>query len=192
MIRAFNYHTGGVVNKVDNVVRTFSCAYSAADTLAGIYVSDSVINGDSILGTYLDTVTVAKTSISAMTVTTICHIGSAAGLLSLVIILLFNYVARAVASNICNLFHYVCCFNTEDGCDFFCCAIASGNTKVGSLSFALGESFCIAVAAAVSACATVCAGQAVTDSERFLILINAEEDRGKREYNCTYYSYNEK
>ena len=63
VVGAFNYHTGGILDKVDNTVGTLSYADATADTLSGVNSCHTVLHGDSILGTSHSTVAVAETRV---------------------------------------------------------------------------------------------------------------------------------
>lgn len=71
VVRAFYHNSGGIVDEVDDAVGTFANTDATTDTLAGVYVSDAILDGNSILGTYSRTVTIAKAGKIARLVTTI-------------------------------------------------------------------------------------------------------------------------
>ena len=81
MIVTLNYYAGNILNEMDYTVGTGRSAKTAADALLGIYLGyASVGDHDSISGTNLGAVTVAKTSKGAESVTCEVHICRLTGL----------------------------------------------------------------------------------------------------------------
>ena len=184
VVGALNYHTGSILDKVDDTVGTLSYTNATADTLSGVNSCHAVFNGDSVLGTSNCTVAVAKTSVVTHLVTAVNHICGEAGLVSLVLELSFGRVAGTVAGNVCNLLNNVCRLNAEDSCDLLSGVVAAGNTKVGGIGSLVSEGLSIAVTAGVAAGATIGAGQTLTDSDSGLILLYRKEYCGKGEEQC--------
>ena len=112
---ALNNNAGGIVDKVDDVVGTGLCTKAATDTLLGIDLCNAsvVVNGDSIAGTNLDTVAVAKAGKGTVTVTGIVHIRSNTGLNTVVNILSLLGLTSAVTSNVGYLRGNVACCKTQ-------------------------------------------------------------------------------
>ena len=175
LVGALNDNAGGVVDEVDDTVGALAYTDATADTLAGVNVSYAVFNGNSLLGTNSCTVAVAKACEGAVLVTAVSHVGGKAGLVTLVVALSGCSVARTVAGNECNLLNNVLCLNAEDGRDILCGAVATGHTEVGLVGRLFSKSFSIAVASGVTARATVSTGQAVTDSNSGLVLLDSKE-----------------
>ena len=192
LVGALNDNAGGVVDEVDDTVGALTHADAAADTLAGVYTRYTVFNRDSVLGTNARAVTVAKASIGTELIAAVRHIRGKAGLVTLVVALSGCDVARAVAGNVCNLFYNVLSLNTEDSCDLLCGTVTAGNTKVGLVCLLFCESLCIAVASGVTASTAVCTGQAVTDGEGGLVLLNSEEDARYGKHRCAHNTDTEK
>ena len=189
VVRALNDNTLGIVDKVDDTVGALSYTDTAADTLLGVNSGNAVLNFDSILRTNNSAVTVAKTSIGAESVAAVRHISGEAGLVALVVVSLFNNVASAVAGNVCNLLYNVLRLNAENGGDILRGFVSSGNAEIGSIDLALCKSLCISVTARISASAAVSTGKRVTDSEEFLILLDAEELIGNGKNDSTNNRY---
>ena len=185
VVRALDNNAGGIVDKVDDVVGAGTCANTAANTLTGVNLCHAVDNADGIFGTYGGTVTVAKAGIGAEAVTAVSEVSVLAGLDAHVLVLLLYDVAGAVAGNVCNLFYNVLRLNAEDPCDILCRGVTARGTKVCSGFGSICESLRISVTAGVATSAAVCTGEAVTDSNEFLILFNSEEDVGNGKKNGT-------
>ena len=62
VIGALNDHSRGIVYKLDNIIGTFTGAYSTANAFSRINMRYTVEEADSILRTYPYTVAVSKTS----------------------------------------------------------------------------------------------------------------------------------
>ena len=192
LVGALNNNAGGVIDEVDDTVGALAYADAAADTLSGINLCYTVIDGDSVLRTNHSAVAVAEAGEGAELVTAVCHICGTAGLVALVVALSGSCVTGAVAGNVSNLFYNVLSINTEDSGDLLSSGVTAGNTEVGLVGSLFGQSLCIAVTARVSAGAAVGAGQTVTDSEGGLVLLNSEEYAGQGEERRTYYGNAEK
>ena len=177
VIGALNNNALGVVDKVDNAVRTVSHTDTAADTLLGVNTSNAVLDFDSVLRANDHTVAVAKTSVGAKTVATVCHISGKTGLVTVIAISLLNDIAGAVAGNVCNLLYNVGRLNSEDSRNFLSGTVTAGNTEVGRGRSTVSESLGVAVTARVATSTAVCTGKAVTDSNRPLVLLHCEENR---------------
>ena len=178
LVGALHNHAGGVVDKVDDTVGALAYADAAADTLSGINLCYTVIDGDSVLRTNHSAVAVAEAGEGTELVAAVRHICGTAGLVSLVVALSGGSLTGAVAGNVSNLFYNVSSLNAEDSGDLLCGIVTAGDTEVGLVGSLFGQSLCVAVAARVSAGATVGAGQTVTDSEGGLVLLNSEEHAG--------------
>ena len=166
-----------VADKVDYVVRTFLGTKTAADTFSRINGCDTlVVYTDSVTGAYLNTVAVAKAGERTEVVTRVAHISCLTGLRAVIIIFLFFGKAEAVAGNVCYLLNNVIRLKSHDVGNFFCRSVATGNAEVSLGGFALAKRLCVAVAARVTASATVSAGKTVTDCRYLFVLFHAEEN----------------
>ena len=174
VIRALNHYTGGVVYEADYTVGTFSYTDSASDTLLGIDSCNAVLHGYSVLRANRNAVTVAEACIVAESVTTVRQVGCKTGFVSLIIVLLFVNVTRAVAGNESHLFNNVLCGNAEDFCDFLGRTVAAGNTQISFISRFFGKSLCVSVTSGIAASSAVCARQAISDSYCGFIFLNLE------------------
>ena len=183
---ALNNNARGIVNKMNNVVGTSLCTETAANTLSGVNLSDKLlrIDANSITGTHLHTVAVAKAGEGAITVTGEIHICADAGLDSVVNVLSLGGKARAVTSNVSNLLNDVTCSKTHNLTDFGSDTVTTGNTKAGVIGCTLGECLCITVTSGEAASTTVGTGKAITNCKSTLILLNSKEHRGKDEKHC--------
>ena len=179
VVRTLYHYTRGVVDKVDNAVRTLSYADAAADTLLRVDLSYLVLDRDSVLRTYLSAVAVTKTCERTELVAAVRHISGAAALESAELISSLYSLTSAVASNVSNLLNYVLSLNTENGCDALSSGVTAGHAEIGRGGSALGESLSVAVTARVAASATVSAWESVTDSGELLILLDTKEVIGK-------------
>ena len=184
VVGALNYHTGGILDKMDNTVGALSYTDAAADTLSGVNSCYTVLHGDSILRTSHSAVAVAKTSKVTSLVTAVNHVSGKAGLLTLVLKLSFSGVAGAVAGNVCNLLNNVCRLNAENSGDLLSGSVATGHTEVGSRGGLVSESLGVAVASGEATSAAVCTGEALTDSHSGLILLHRKEYCGEGEKHC--------
>ena len=184
VVRALYHNAGGIVDEVDDAVRTFSHADTATDTLTGIDLSYLVLDGDSVLRTNLSAVAVTKTSEGAELVAAVRHISGAAALESAELISSLYSLTGAVAGNVSNLLNYVLSLNAENGCDALSGRVTAGHAEIGRGGSALGESLSVAVTARVAAGATVSAGESVTDSGERLIFLNTEEVIGNGKKYC--------
>ena len=189
VIGALYYNADSIVYKMDNTVGTLSYTDAATDTLLRVNTCNAVLDLDSVLGTNCRAVAVAKTSVVADSVTAVSHVSGKTGLVALVFVFLFYYVASAVAGYESNLFYNVLCLKSENGCDLLGSAVTAGNTEVGFACYLVSKSLCIAVASGVAASAAVSAGKTVTDSESGFILFDSEEHRCNREKHGTNKSY---
>ena len=186
LVGALNDNARGIVDEVDDTVGTLTNADATADTLAGVDACHAILDRDSVLGANARAVAVAKASVGTELIAAVRHICGKAGLVTLVVTLSGSNVARAVAGNVCNLLYNVLSLNTEDSSDLPCGAVTAGNTEVGLVGRLFCESLCVAVASGVTARAAVCTGQAVTDSEGGLVLLNSEEDARYGKNRCAY------
>ena len=177
--RALNDNTRGVVDKMDNVIRTSLGTKSAANALSGVNLGNSLfgIDADCISGANLHTVAVAKAGEGTVTVTRIGHICRGTGLDTVVDVLSLGGVAGAVAGNVCYLLNHVTGRKTHYLTDFSSNTVTTGNTEAGVVGLALGESLCISVTAGETASTAVSAGKTVTNSKSAFVLLNRKEDR---------------
>ena len=141
---ALNDNALGVLDKMNKSVGTYVNADTAAYTLYGIDVGDTVfIYADSRARTSLHTVAVTKTSKGTETVTGKVHVRRMAGFGSCVNIFLFVGVARTITRNVRHSLNHVGSFNAQHRGNVPCGTVATGNTKVGVSLLALGERFCV-------------------------------------------------
>ena len=175
LVGAFHNNAGGVVDKVNDAVGALAHADAAADTLLGVNVCDTVLDRDSVLRANHSAVTVAKAGKGAEFIAAVCHVGGAAGLVTLVVVLSGCYVTGAVAGNVSNLFNNVLSGNAEDSRDLLSGTVTAGNAEIGLVGGLFRKSLSITVTSGISARAAVCTGQTVTDSQSGLILFHSEE-----------------
>ena len=188
VVRALYHNAGGIVDEVDDAVRTFSHADTAADTLLRIDLSYLVLDGDSVLRTNLSAVAVTKTCEGTELVAAVRHISGAAALETAELISSLYSLTGAVAGNVSNLLNYVLSLNAENRSDALSSGVTAGHAEIGSVGSSLGESLSVAVTARVAAGATVSAGESVTDSGELLIFLDTKEVIG----NGKKYSANER
>ena len=175
----------GVLNEVNNAVGAGLGTKSAANTLAGINLCNTLLgNADSVSRTYLYTVAVAKAGKGAEAVARIAHICRFTGPGTLVNILSFLGVAGAVAGNVSHLLNNVCRVNAHNFANSFGNAVTAGGTKAYVVGLSLGKSLGIAVASRISAGAAVSAGKAVAYFCHALVLLNSKEGGGEGEKQC--------
>ena len=186
LVGTFHNDTGGVIDEVDDTVGALTYADTTTDTLSGVNVSYAVFNGDCVLGANSCAVAVAEAGVGAELVATISHICCKTGLVTLIVALSGSCVTGTVAGNVSNLFYNVLSFNAEKSCDFLSDVITTGNTEVGLVGGLFSESLCVAVTARVATCATVSAGQTVTDSNGSFVFLNTEEYARNGKKRCAY------
>ena len=175
VIRALYDYADSIVYKMDNVMGALACTHTATDTLGGIDLGYAIINGDSVLWADSHAVAVAKAGISAKLIARVAEVSNTTALHAIVDISALGSLTVTVAGNVCNLLYYVLRLNAENRCDILGALIAAGNAKVNSLGLALGKSLSISITTRVAARAAVSAGEGVTDSEKLLVLLDAEE-----------------
>ena len=175
VIRALDNHADSIVYKMDNVMGALACTHTATDTLGGIDLGNAIINGDSVLGADSHAVAVAEAGVSTELITRVAEVSNTTALDAIVDISALGSLTVTVAGNVCNLLYYVLRLNAENRCDILGALIAAGNAKVNSLGLALGKSLSISITTRVAARAAVSAGEGVTDSEKLLVLLDAEE-----------------
>ena len=185
---ALNDNSGGLVNNVDYVVRTSLCTDAASDTLGRINLCDTTlcVNVNSILGTNLHTVAVAKTSEGTLGVAGEGKLNCLTGLNAVVNVLSVSRTARSVTTNVSNLCNNVACGETHDLCNLSSYVSATGSTEAGVIGLALRESCGVAVTTGESTSTTVRTGKAITNCSSTLINLNSEEASGKGKNDCTY------
>ena len=179
VVVTLNNNGGGVIYQMDNAVGAGFCTKTATDTTAWVNFSNSLfgIYANRISGTNGNTVTVAKAGKGAKSVAGKALICYLAALRAVINILSFFGNARAVTSNIGNLFNNISRNKSHNVGNLFSSAVTAGNTKGGVVGFALGESFCIAVTAREAAGSAVCTGEAISYRRRALVLLYREERR---------------
>ena len=186
IVGALDNHAYGVVEKVDDTVGALAYADTASDTLLRINASHAVLYGDSVLRADFSTVSVAEAGEGAELVTAVRHVGGAAGLVSLIVVLLLVDFAGTVAGYECNLFNNVLSGNAEHSRDLLSGAVTAGNTEVSLVGRLFCKSLCIAVTAGVAASTAVSTGETVTDSNGSLVLLHAEENARESKESSTY------
>jgi hypothetical protein len=195
MAGALYYYANGILYEMNDVVRTSLLTKTATDTLLGVDLCDALflINSDSISGTNVHTVTVAKAGIGALAVARIVDISSKTGVNTVVNELSLLGLARAVAGYVSNLFNNVTCGKSHDLTDLFSNTVTAGNTEAGVVALTLTESLCISVTARVTASTAVCTGEAVTNGNNLFVFLNCKEGssngknyRTNEGYNCKY------
>jgi PIN domain nuclease of toxin-antitoxin system len=191
---ALNYNTRGVINKMNDVIRTSLLTKTATNTLSGINFRYALIGIDSnsISGTNLSTVAITKTSEGTITVARILRICGYAGLNTVVNEFSFRRKTRAVTSNVSNLFNYVCRFKAHNFGNALCYSVTAGDAQAGVIGLTLGNRLCISVTAGITASTAVSTGKAVTDSRCLLIFLYSEEGGRNGENKRTYDSDAEK
>ena len=123
--------TGGILDEVNDTVGTRTNAYSAADTLARVYLCYStLVYANRITRTNPHTVAVAKAGKGAEAVTRVAHICIFTGQRTVILVLLFLRCARTVAGNVCDHLNDVRRLKTEYFGDFLTCSVSAGNTEV--------------------------------------------------------------
>ena len=171
---------------MNDTVRALSYANATTDTLLGVNSRYTVFHSDSILRTNLYAVAVAEAGVVAESITAIRHIGGKAGLVSLIVVLLFYNFAGAVTCNVSNPLHNVLCLCSEYSRNSLSTVVAAGNAKIGLGCSAIGKSLSVAVTSGETTGATVCTGQAFTDSNSGLVLLNSKEHRGNGKHDTAY------
>ena len=184
VIGALNNDLGGVIDKLDDMIGAFSDANAATDAFLRVDPRNAVLDRNSVLRTDSDAITVAVAGVGARLVTVVQKLVGNAGLGAVVVELLDNGIAVAVAGNVGNLFHNVLCLYTEDLCNLTRDTVTARNTEVGCFGFLIGKSFCVSVTTAISACTAVGTGQAIADCGSLCILFYAKKGCGK----CEQYS----
>ena len=172
VVGAFHHNSGSVLDEVDYSIGAFTGADAAADAFSGIDPCHAVFDSDGVLGADSYAVAVAKAGEGAVAIAGITHIGGSAGLVTLIVIFLCNNIAGSVAGKVCNLLHNVGSLNTEDDCDILGGSVTAGNTAVGLVGFSFRQSFCITVAAGITASAAVGAGETVANGKHLLVLLD--------------------
>ena len=175
VIRALDNHADSIVYKMDNVMGALACTHTATDTLGGIDLGYTIINGDSVLGADSHAVAVAKAGVSTELITRVAEVSNTTALDAIVDVSTLGSLTVAVAGNVSNLLYYVLRLNAENGCDILRALVSAGNAEVNGIGLPLGKSLGIGVTARVAARAAVSAGEGVTDGEEALILLDAEE-----------------
>ena len=170
-------NAGGVVDQMNNAVRTGLGTKTAADALSGIDLRHVLrVDADRITGTNGNAVTVAKAGKGAEAVARIAHVGGNAGLRTGVNVLALLGNAGAVAGNVSNLLNHVAGLKTHDLTDACGNTVATGNTERGVSGLSLGKRLCISVTAGKAASTAVCTGKTIADLGGTGILLNSEEN----------------
>lgn len=63
VIRALYDYANGILNKMDNAVRTLACTHTATDTLGGVDLGNAVLDRNGVLGTDGYAIAVAKAGV---------------------------------------------------------------------------------------------------------------------------------
>ena len=175
VIRALYDYANGILNKMDNAVRTLACTHTATDTLGGVDIGNAVLDRNGVLGTDSHAIAVAEAGVGTELVARIAEVCNATALHAVVYISALGSLTVTVAGNVCNLLYYVLRLNAENGCDILRALVSAGNAEVDGIGLALGKSLSIGVASRVAASAAVSAGEGVTDGEEGLVLLDAKE-----------------
>ena len=173
VVAAVNSDSSSLGNDLDDLVRTGLGAESAADASSGIDMSDTVFDADSVLGTYSSAVTKAETAVGTSALTAKEHFSGLAGSGAAILILILSLVAGTAAAHVSSHGNNFPALYAENSCDVLSSVSAAGNTKVSSNTFAGNKSLSVSIASGKSACATVCAGQALTNGAKSLVNRNS-------------------
>ena len=182
-------YANGILNKMDDAVRTLACTHTATDTLGGVDLGNAVLDRNGVLGTDSHAIAVAEAGVGAEFVARIAEVCNATALHSVVYISALGSLTVTVAGNVGDLLYNVLSLNAKNACDIPGALVSTGNTEVDGLGLALGKSLSIRVTSRVAASAAVGAGEGVTDSEEFLVLLDAEELIGNGKNYSTNDSY---
>ena len=182
-------YANGILNKMNDAVRTLACAHTATDTLGGIDLGNAVLDRNGVLGTDSHAIAVSEAGVGTELVARIAEVCNATALHAVVYISALGSLTVTVAGNVCNLLYNVLGLNAENGCDIPGAPVSTGNTEVDGLGLALGKSLGIRITARIAASAAVGAGEGVTDSEELLVLLDAEELIGESKNNSANNRY---
>ena len=185
VIRALYNDANGILNEMNNMMRTLTGAHTAADALGGIDLGNAVINSDSVLRTDSYAIAVTKAGVSTELITRVAEASNSTALNAVVDVSALGSLTVAVAGNVSNLLYNVLRLNAEDGSDLLRALVSAGNAEVGGSSLTLRKSLGISIATRVAASAAVGAGEGVTDSEELLVLLDAEELIGESKNDTT-------
>ena len=189
MTGALYDYANGILNKMDDAVRTLACAHTATDTLGGVDLGNAVLDRNGVLGTDSHAIAVAEAGVGAELVARVAEVSNTTALDAVVYISALGSLTVTVAGNVGNLLYNVLSLNAKNGCDLPGALVSTGNAEVDGLGLALGKSLGIRVTSRVAASAAVGAGEGVTDSEELLVLLDAEELIGKSKNYSTNDSY---
>ena len=189
VIRALYDYANGILNKMDNAIRTLACTHTATDTLGGVDLGNAVLDRNGVLGTDSHAIAVAKAGVCTKLIARIAEIGNSTALNAVVDVSALGSLTVAVAGNVSNLLYNVLRLNAKDGSDLLRALVSAGNAEVGGSSLTLRKSLGISIATRVAASAAVGAGEGVTDSEELLVLLDAEELIGNGKNYSTNDSY---
>lgn len=189
VIGAFNNNSDSIVYKMYNTVGAGTRTESAADTLARIYLCNTVNNGNCVVGTNGNTVAVAKAGIYTDSVALISHICDTAGLLSDIFVFFIHGVTASVTRNVGNLFNNIARFNTDYLCNSSGSSVTAGNTEICLVGLTLGKSLCISITSAVAASSAVSAGKLIANSGKFFVFLYAEQHICDRKKHGAHKSY---
>ena len=182
-------YANGILNKMDDAVRTLACTHTATDTLGGIDLGNAVLDRNGVLGTDSHAIAVAEASVGTELVARIAEVCNATALHAVIYISALGSLTVTVAGNVCNLLYNVLGLNAENGCDIPGALVSTGNTEVDGLGLAIGKSLCIRITSRIAAGAAVGAGEGITDSEELLVLLDAEEVIGESKNNSANNRY---
>ena len=178
VVRALYNNALGILDKVNDTVGALSCAHATADTLSRIDASYAVLNSDSVLGTDAYAIAVAKAGVGAKLIARVVEVSNSTAIHAVIDESALGRRTVAVAGNVCNLLDNVLSLNAENRRDLRRALVSAGNTEVSGSNLALSESLCIRITSRISASTAVSTGEAVTNSEIALVLLDAKEDRG--------------
>ena len=178
VIRALYNDALGILDKVNDTVGALSCAHATADALSRIDASYAILDSDSIPRTNAYAIAVAKAGVGAELITRVVEVSNSTAIYAVIDESALGRRTVAVAGNVCNLLDNVLGLNAENRSDLRRALISAGNTEVGGSNLAISESLCIRITSRISASTAVSTGEAVTDSEIALVLLDSKEDRG--------------
>ena len=182
-------YANGILNKMDDAVRTLACTHTATDTLGGVDLGNAVLDRNGVLWTDTHAIAIAEAGVGTELVARIAEVCNATALHAVVYISAIGSLTVTVAGNVCNLLYNVLGLNAKNACDIPGALVSTGNTEVDGLGLALGKSLGIRVTSRVATRAAVSAGECVTDSEELLVLLDAEELIGESKNNSANNRY---
>ena len=100
-------YANGILNKMDDAVRTLACTHTATDTLGGIDLGNAILDRNGVLGTDSHAIAVAEASVGTELVARIAEVCNATALHAVIYISAFGSLTVTVAGNVCNLLYNV-------------------------------------------------------------------------------------